>query len=51
MERKGKKLKTGAAKQNESFVKQPRVPNPKIISGKGRSVQTINIHPVISKYG
>jgi hypothetical protein len=46
-----KGLKTGAPKQSESFVKQPRVPKPKIISSKGVSVQTVNFHPVILKHG
>jgi hypothetical protein len=45
------KLKTGEPKKNEYFVKQPRIPNPKIISGKGISIQTYNIHPIVSRYG
>jgi hypothetical protein len=45
------KLKTGEPKKSESFVKQPHIPNPKIISGKGISIQTYNIHPIVSRYG
>ncbi|CAB4006574.1 Hypothetical predicted protein [Paramuricea clavata] len=34
------KLKTGESKKHESFVRQPRIPNPKIISGTGINIQT-----------
>jgi hypothetical protein len=45
------KLKAGGSKKRESFVKQGRIPNPKIISGTGISIQTRHIHQVISRYG
>ena len=51
MKGKEQKIKTGEPKKYESFITQPHPPNPKIISGKGISVQTFNIHVPISRYG
>ena len=44
-------LKTCGIKKQQSFVARPRVPNAKVVSRKGIAVQTIHVHPVISRYG
>ena len=45
------KLKPGPQKRLLSFVRRPRPLHPQVISKFGRQIQTVHIHPIISKYG
>jgi hypothetical protein len=43
--------KSEKRKRKLSYVKSPSIPNVPVISRRGIAVQTIHVHPVISKYG
>ena len=44
-------LKTGCVKKKKNFVARPGMPNAPVISCKGIAIQTVHIHPPISRYG
>ena len=38
-------------KTKKNAVKEPGIPNALVIGSGGVAIQTVNVHPVISKYG